>query len=43
VAQGKAALQELLAAGPPEPDALLAILADTSRPSDHLLPDTGSA
>jgi len=41
VAQGKAALQELLAAGPPEPDALLAILADTSRPPDHLLPDTG--
>jgi uncharacterized protein with NRDE domain len=41
VAQGRAALRELLAAGLPEPDALLAILADTSRPSDHLLPDTG--
>ncbi|HEY7745770.1 MAG TPA: NRDE family protein [Desulfuromonadales bacterium] len=40
VAQGKAALQELLAAGPPEPESLMAILADTSRPSDHLLPDT---
>jgi uncharacterized protein with NRDE domain len=41
VAQGKAALQELLTAGTPEPETLLAILADTSRPSDHLLPDTG--
>jgi uncharacterized protein with NRDE domain len=41
VAQGKAALRELLAAGLPEPEALLAILADTSRPPDHLLPDTG--
>lgn len=41
VAQGKAALQKLLAAGPPEPEGLLAILADTSRPPDELLPDTG--
>jgi uncharacterized protein with NRDE domain len=41
VGQGKVALEGLLAAGPPEPEALLAILADTSRPSDHLLPDTG--
>lgn len=41
VAQGKVALEGLLIAGPPEPEALLAILADTSRPADHLLPDTG--
>ncbi|HXV22566.1 MAG TPA: NRDE family protein [Desulfuromonadales bacterium] len=41
VAQGKAALEGLLTAGPPELEALLAILADTSRPADHLLPDTG--
>jgi len=41
VAQGKAALEALLTAGPPEPEALLAILAETSRPADHLLPDTG--
>jgi uncharacterized protein with NRDE domain len=41
VVQGKAALAELLAAGPPKPESLLAILADTSRPPDDRLPDTG--
>jgi uncharacterized protein with NRDE domain len=41
VAQGKAALRALLASGPPAPEALLAILADTARPPDALLPDTG--
>lgn len=41
VVQGKTALAELLAAGPPVPEGLLAILADTTRPPDELLPDTG--
>lgn len=41
VAQGKAALAEILATGPPAPEGLLTILADTSRPPDELLPDTG--
>jgi uncharacterized protein with NRDE domain len=41
VEQGKAALEVLLTDGPPEPEALLAILADTSLPPDHLLPDSG--
>jgi len=41
VVQGKTALASLLAAGPLTPEDLLAILADTSRPPDEQLPDTG--
>lgn len=41
VMQGKAALAALIAAGPVTPEALLTILADTSRPPDEQLPDTG--
>jgi len=41
VVQGKRALQTLLASGAPDSDSLFAILADTTRPPDHLLPDTG--
>jgi uncharacterized protein with NRDE domain len=41
VTQGKAALAELLAADLLEPEALLGVLADTSRPPDEQLPDTG--
>lgn len=41
VMQGKAALAALLATGPVTPETLLSILADTSRPPDEQLPDTG--
>lgn len=42
VARGRAALAEALARpGEPEPETLLALLSDPSRPPDHHLPDTG--
>lgn len=41
VTKGKASLTALLAAGPPEADRLLDILADTARAPDEQLPDTG--
>ncbi len=41
VTTGKAALAAALADPDPDPQALFTLLADTSRPADHLLPDTG--
>lgn len=42
VVRGKAALSGLLTRpGPPDPQDLFALLADTTRPPDALLPDTG--
>jgi len=42
VVGGKAALAAILAApGPPDPEPLFALLSDTTRPADSLLPETG--